>query len=133
MSDTILLSIRPKYVEGIFNGTKKYEFRRVLPKEREIQTVLIYASAPVSQVVGEFRVGGLCQGKPLSLWRWCSSDAGITIEEFISYFSGCSKSYAYIIAAFRKYKQPFNISKLGLSRPPQNFCYIDNNFRYETK
>ena len=31
---TILLSIKPEYVERIFNGSKKYEFRKHLPQEK---------------------------------------------------------------------------------------------------
>ena len=31
---TILLSIKPEYVERIFNGSKKYEFRKYLTQEK---------------------------------------------------------------------------------------------------
>ena len=52
----VLLSIKPEFVEKIFDGSKKYEYRKVLPKRTDISVIVIYASAPVQRVVGEFRI-----------------------------------------------------------------------------
>ena len=42
----ILMSIKPQFVEKIRRGEKKYEFRRVLPRCQEIDTIIVYASKP---------------------------------------------------------------------------------------
>jgi hypothetical protein len=55
---SVLLSIKPEFVEKIFSGLKKYEFRRVIFKSKSVSRVVIYASSPVQRVVGEFAVGG---------------------------------------------------------------------------
>ena len=52
----VLLSIKPEFVERIFDGSKKYEYRKMLFKRNDINVVVIYASAPVKRVVGEFRI-----------------------------------------------------------------------------
>jgi predicted transcriptional regulator len=52
---TILLSIKPEFVKQIFAGTKRYEFRRRLPKE-EVGKLVIYATNPVKQVMGEIKL-----------------------------------------------------------------------------
>ena len=42
---TILLSIKPEYVNKIIAGTKKYEFRKHLA-QGDIQKIIIYSTAP---------------------------------------------------------------------------------------
>jgi len=51
----VLLSIKPEYAEKILNGEKKYEFRKVLPKNKSITKVIIYATMPIGKVIGEFQ------------------------------------------------------------------------------
>lgn len=48
----ILLSINPNHVENIFNGTKKYEFRKVECK-KPVDKIIIYSTSPIKKVVGE--------------------------------------------------------------------------------
>lgn len=52
MHKEVLLSIKPTYVQRIFEGSKKYEFRRVIFKENNIDKIIVYASAPISKIVG---------------------------------------------------------------------------------
>lgn len=53
----ILISIKPQFVDKIRRGEKKFEFRRVLPKHQEVDTIIVYASKPVGKVVGEMIIG----------------------------------------------------------------------------
>src|SRR5258708_25925479 len=59
MQTSILLSIKPEFVEKIFSGLKRYEFRRVMFKSKSVTKVVVYASPPVHRVLGEFEVGGV--------------------------------------------------------------------------
>ncbi len=52
----VLLSIKPKYAELIFDGSKKFEFRRTIFKNIQVKTVVVYASSPVQRVIGEFQI-----------------------------------------------------------------------------
>jgi predicted transcriptional regulator len=38
----VLLSVKPKFVEKIISGTKRYEFRKIIFKENEINRIYIY-------------------------------------------------------------------------------------------
>ena len=49
---SILLSIKPEYVEKILKGEKRYEFRRKLC-QKEVDKIYIYETSPVKKVVGE--------------------------------------------------------------------------------
>ena len=50
----VILSIKPEYVAEIKAGRKGFEFRKTIFKEK-VEKVYIYASSPVSKVVGEFQ------------------------------------------------------------------------------
>jgi hypothetical protein len=54
----VLLSIKPKYVKSIIEGDKRYEFRKTIFKNREINRIYIYSSSPVKKIVGTFEIGG---------------------------------------------------------------------------
>lgn len=49
----VLLPIKPRFVEQIFAGTKQYEFRKQIFKDKTVKTILIYASYPVKKVIGQ--------------------------------------------------------------------------------
>ena len=49
---TILMSIKPEYVNKIFDGTKRYEYRKKLCKQR-IDKIIVYSSSPIKKIVGE--------------------------------------------------------------------------------
>ena len=51
----VILSIKPEFVEKIFSGEKQYEYRKILFKQK-VDTIYIYASRPVSKIVGEFKI-----------------------------------------------------------------------------
>ena len=53
---TVLLSIKPEFAEKIFDGTKKFEFRKTIFKNNNVQKVIVYASSPVQKVIGEFSI-----------------------------------------------------------------------------
>ncbi len=49
-SNAAIFAIRPEYAKSILDGTKKYEYRKVACK-KPIEKMLIYATAPIMQVV----------------------------------------------------------------------------------
>ena len=79
---TIILSIKPEYVEKIFNGTKKYEYRKTKCKEK-VEKIIIYSTLPVMQVVGEAEVEEIVEGAPEKVWKKTKDNSGTTYEFFI--------------------------------------------------
>lgn len=65
---TILLSIKPEYSNRIFNGTKKYEFRKHLAK-KDVDKIIVYSSSPEQRVIGEVNVIETLSMKPSPLWE----------------------------------------------------------------
>jgi predicted transcriptional regulator len=52
METSVLLSIKPEFADKIFCGLKRYEFRKVLFKNRNVKKIVVYASAPIRKVIG---------------------------------------------------------------------------------
>lgn len=122
----ILLPIKPKYVEQILSGKKKVEYRKRLASQGNVDRVLIYASSPVKLVVAEFTIAERLQDTPSRLWEQTSHFGGITHDAFTKYFEGCSVAYAYSISKLYIYSRPIPLSDYGLTKAPQNFCYIED-------
>ena len=120
----VLLSIKPEFVEQIFNGNKKYEFRRTIFKNKGITKVIIYASAPISRIVGEFDIEEILTDNVNELWNITKEFSGINKEYFYKYFSKKDSGFAIKIKSFKKYETPLNISSLG-KKPPQSFLYLN--------
>jgi predicted transcriptional regulator len=63
----VLLSIRPEFALKMFDGSKRYECRRVIFRREKVRTVVVYASDPIKQVIGEFDIGDIIHDKPSAL------------------------------------------------------------------
>lgn len=119
-----ILSIKPKYIARIEKGEKRYEFRRQ-PMAKEVERILIYATAPVSALVGEFKVKQTICAHPSVLWEMTSAAAGISKADFDLYFTGKEKAFAMEITDFKKYPLPVPLKDILPSAiPPQSHIYI---------
>ena len=128
MQTSVLLSIKPEFVEKIFAGLKRYEFRRVIFKSKDVEKVVVYASHPVQRVVGEFEVGGILALNRSQLWRQTKRYSGIAKTYFDAYFADSETAYAIKIKDVKKYPRPFALEYLCPSaRPPQSFMYLPNS------
>lgn len=128
----VLLSIKPEFVERIFSGSKKYEFRKVIFKNPGVKTIYIYASSPVQKVVGEFEIDEILKDDIQSLWNTTKDGSGISEDFFFKYFTNRSHGFAIKIKSTRKYARPKCIKKDFKALPPQSFIYIPNKKRNGT-
>lgn len=122
----VLLSIKPEFADKIFAGTKKYEFRRSLFKNPDIQTIVVYSSSPVQKVIGEFDIETIINAEPSILWNETKDFAGIDKKYFFEYFKSRKTGYAIKIRETRIYNMALCIRKDFNASPPQSFMYIDN-------
>lgn len=118
-----LLSIKPEFASKIFEGEKKFEFRRSIFK-KPVRKVIVYASAPVCKVIGEFEVEELIFDKLENLWRKTKRHAGISEDYFYSYFSEKESGHAIKIGTTKKYRKPLSLKETYGVVPPQSFLYV---------
>ena len=121
---TIMLSIKPKYVDQIFSGRKKYEFRRRLAGA-SIDTILIYETSPISKVVGEAKVIRTISLPKRELWSITKMESGLTKEEYEQYYSESEMAYAYELGEVVIYDRPRPLSDFGIEQAPQSFVYVN--------
>lgn len=126
--NAILMSIRPKYADKIFNGTKTVELRRIKPKSiQENDLVFVYVSAPVKSLVGAFSVSSVTEKSLSSLWKSVKDHAGLDRGEFFDYFQGVDKGVAIFIKDVWFLPEPIHLAKLQKEvkgfYPPQSFRY----------
>lgn len=120
----IILSIKPEFAEKIFEGTKKYEFRRTLFKNTQVKGVVVYASAPISKIIGEFEIETVLHQELDSLWDDTGEYSGITKDYYQQYFDGKQTGYAIKVKKTRKYKEPICIKEAFGVKAPQSFAYV---------
>jgi predicted transcriptional regulator len=124
----VMLSIRPEYVDKIFDGSKRFEFRKSLYRYQAIRTVVVYATRPVGMIIGEFDISEVLCDEPDALWDMTAEYSGITREFFDSYFLGRKRSYAIAVGQVRRYEKPIKPSDLiDNFTPPQSFMYVNDN------
>ncbi len=121
----ILLSIKPEFVKEIFNGNKKFEYRKAIFKNKNVKTVVIYATMPIGKIVGEFEIGNIIEKHPKKLWEDTKDFSGVSEEFYYNYFDGRDKAYAIVIKKLKEYKKPIcPYKKYENFYAPQSFKYL---------
>mgnify|MGYP000960321502 FL=1 len=120
----VLLSIKPEFVHKIFQGRKKYEYRKSI-FARHVTKVIVYSTKPEGMIVGEFTIKAVLQYPPKELWERTHDDSGISKKYFDEYFEGRDKGYALQIENPVLYREPVNPFEIFDSfSAPQSFRYI---------
>ena len=119
-----ILSVKPKYVEQILKGNKRYEFRKSKFR-KDVEEVLIYATKPVMKVVGKFRVGKIIEDTPEKLWNDFGNVSGLTKDEFFEYFKKNNKGVAIEIIDLQEFSEPLDLNYfVAKSTYPQSWIYL---------
>ena len=121
----VLLSIKPEFAHKIFDGTKKYEFRKQIFKDSSIKKVIVYSSSPEQKVIGEFTIDDILNDTPSDLWLQTRDYSGITQAFYEEYFRGRKNAYAIKVASTRIYEQKKDLSDFDIMFPPQSFAYVE--------
>lgn len=119
----IILSINPEHVENIFNGNKKYEYRKNRCK-KDVDKIIIYSTYPIMKVVGEAAVDDILEDKPENIWKKTNKESGINFKFFKEYYEGRQKAVAYKLSNVVKYNNPVPLNNYGLKVAPQSYAYI---------
>ena len=121
----VLLSIKPEFVHEIFQGRKKFEYRKSI-FSKHVTKVIVYSTKPEGMIVGEFSIKSILQYTPKELWKKTHNESGISKQYFDEYFEGRDKGYALQIENPVLYGEPIDPFKLfDVFVAPQSFRYIE--------
>jgi len=125
----LLISIRPRFVEQIFSGTKTVELRRIRPRVKSGDLVIVYASGSLKALVGAFQIADVIAASPATIWRRYSAKTGLTKREFDGYFSNLETGFAIEVARTWRLAAPIQLATLRNQRggfhAPQSYRYLD--------
>lgn len=132
MSTTHLMSLHPVHAHNMLDGGKTIEWRRrwpnvVQPGDR----LVIYATAPVSAMVGEVQVAAVHRGAPEALWARHQAAGMVDESLFRRYMGDLAQAVAVEVAHPQRWAQPVTLDDLkhltGYSfHPPQTTARIDS-------
>ena len=123
----VILSIKPCFCASIFKGLKLYEYRKKVFKHSDVNKVYVYASKPISKIVGYFTIKRIIEDSPSMIWSQTHEHGGITKKQFQEYFQGHSVAHAIEIDEVVKIN-PINPKEVikGFTAP-QNYCYLEKD------
>lgn len=125
---TIIMSIKPKYWQQIVAGTKTVEYRKRLWQDKTASTkIIVYATAPISKIVGEFVTGNIISDRYPSLWLKTKAVGGISADDYFDYFVESEIAHAIVIKNVKIYQNQKSISNFTnnrVTRAPQSWQYL---------
>lgn len=118
------MAIQPSYSQAILDGSKRVEFRK-RRLAADIDTVLIYESAPTKRIVGHFIIERTELATPRGLWRSFGSVGSIARVDYLDYYGSSELAVGLVIKRAERYTYPVALADLS-SRPavPQSFSYL---------
>ena len=122
---TILMSIKPIYVDKIFSGEKKYEYRKRMCKEK-IDRIIVYSSSPIQKVAGELKIKQVLYDKKSIIWDRTNRYGGITKTKYDKYYENCDYAVAYEIEKAILYDKQKDLKDFNVRTAPQSYVYITN-------
>lgn len=125
----LFISIKPEFVEKIFNGTKTIELRKSAPKIKNNTLIIIYSTSPVMSVIGTCRVSNIISLNPEELWDKYNDKMGIDKKRYSDYFEEKDIAVGIFLKDVKKIDQVIPLSKLRANfdnfHPPQTYRYFD--------
>jgi predicted transcriptional regulator len=125
---SIVLSINPRFTAMIFDGAKTVELRRVKPRVSPGDLIYVYESSPTMAVVGYCVVTNVLCHSVEGLWRKVRAAAGVTREEFLTYFQGVEAAFGICISDAIRFEDPLTLYRLRSAhpgfQPPQSHRYV---------
>lgn len=134
MEQLMLISIKTKYANQIFNGIKLYEYRRKSIGEKNCnKKIFVYSSEEEKAIVGYIIVEKIFEGDIDYILEVTNNKNN---GDIIDYFNSCNKCYALKIASAIKFKTPIYLSEIkNIDKNfvvPQFYRYIkENEYIYE--
>lgn len=121
----VLISIKNKFAEKIYAGTKTYELRHQVPNITPGQTMWIYEPKPVGMITGFVEYQASIIAAPWWIWLHYKRQLGVTHDEFLQYYQNRKTACAWKLTAPVRLDHPISLANIGLKRPPQSYQFLN--------
>mgnify|MGYP003289682811 CR=1 FL=1 len=118
------MSIKPKYAAQIYDGTKVYEIRKVLPKQLTWGDTIYFYESSTGVITGKAIVDTIIAGTPDFLYKKVQTGLGIGYDDYKKYVGKVKQVYYIGLADAKRFSSPLTLHNFHLKRAPQSFCYL---------
>jgi len=131
MNDTheILISLKPKHADHIFEGSKTVELRKRRLNVEPGTRIWIYATRPIAAIRGYANLACIKTGSPSQIWRTLGTQTGISKDEFEAYFEACEEAHALVLTEVMEMKKTLSLARIRETvsnfHPPQFYCHLN--------
>ncbi len=129
MNNLIVVSIKPEFVNKIFDGSKKIELRKVAPNAKPGDLMVIYSTFPEMAIVGVCKIEKVVKASPEEIWENHSEILGIDEARFLEYYTGSTTAVGIFIEISRRFKDKIPLKSIKQLfpnfAPPQTFKYFN--------
>lgn len=124
-----LISIMSYYAKQIFDGTKKFEFRKSGLKESDMnKPIFVYSAKGDKAIIGTMEVSRVHKANPAEILKITGYDKRSDGKEIKDYFMGKEYAYALEISKTKKFAKPLTLKEMRKFEPslqlPQYYAYI---------
>lgn len=116
--DIGMIALHPQYWDMYKDGSKTWELRKFGYSPRLIYKLVVYATHPVSLIVGEMDLVRYCDGLVDDVWNIVKEACGITREQYNRYYQGHRIATAYHTGDVYEYTTPIEAT------PVQGYRYL---------
>lgn len=96
-----------------------------LDLEKNVDSIVIYATSPIMKIIGEVQLIDILEGFPDIIWKKTFRSGGINKTSYDDYFEGKEKAIACRLGTVEKYENEMNLSDFHVNVPPQSYIYLD--------
>jgi predicted transcriptional regulator len=132
MAPSLLLAIRPEYVNRLLRGEKTIEIRRRFHRRWRGARVALYASRPDRALVGEATIENVKALSPGEAWESHREQIGCSLEELLAYSGEAAEIFAIELKDVVPYAAKLPLCQVEYLleedlTPPQSYCELHSD------
>lgn len=125
----ILISIMSYYAKQIFNGTKKFEFRKSPIKPHDLnKLIFVYSAKGDKAIIGSFEVIKVHKGNLNEILKITGYDKRPDKQEIIDYYKNCENCYALELSKIVQFNKVLTLKQMRKIdkniQLPQYYSYL---------
>jgi len=119
-----VLSIKKSYGLNLLNCTALWEYRKRRSLIKAGDRIILYATSPHKELIGEFTVGEVLVGSPEDIWEKTKLDVCYMIEDVVPYLKSGDYPIAFKVESPKLYEKPIPLSRIAFFKPPVSYCEV---------
>ena len=122
MPECYVMSIKKEYGTNLLNKKSLWEYRKKKSKIKTGDKIILYATAPDKELIGEFIVGEIITGDSNEVWEKTKQDVCYSMGEVVPYLESGDFPIAFQVISPLLYQKAIPLAKIPFFKPPMSYC-----------